>query len=121
MTLLEISATNKTPEINFNHLTGKLLIEGWSTPEDSFKFYEPVIAWLVEYEKNPATVTEFNIKLSYYNTSSSKWILEVFYFLERINRLHPVNVSWFYDDEDMLETGQDYSSMVSMPFKFIET
>lgn len=120
MNLLEITSTNKTPSIVFNHSTGSLLIEGWSTPEDSFKFYEPVINWLIEYEQNPATITEFNIKLSYYNTSSSKWILEIFYILEKINRVHAVKVNWYFDDEDMKETGEDYSSMVSMPFNFIE-
>ncbi|OFX22167.1 MAG: hypothetical protein A2033_14410 [Bacteroidetes bacterium GWA2_31_9] len=120
MNLLEISSTHKTPTISFNPNSGIFLIEGWSTPEDSFVFYEPVISWLTEYEKNPSEVTEFSVKLSYYNTSSSKWILEIFYILEKIHRMHSVKVNWYYDDEDMEETGQDYSSMVHIPFNFIE-
>jgi len=49
--------------------------------------------------------------------------LDVFKKLEAIQKVNQgVTVNWFYDedDEDMLEAGQDYESIIRIPFKMIE-
>lgn len=117
---LVIESTNKTPKVIFNFSDGEFSLIGWSTPEDSRKFYEPLLQVLNQYAENPSEKTIFNIDLEYYNTSSSKWLLEVFYFLDRLNNNNSVIVNWFYEDEDILETGHDYNSLVNVPFNFIE-
>ena len=64
-----------------------------------------------------------NIRLEYFNTSSSKCILDVFKKLEAIHKSrNEVEVNWFYeeDDEDMLEAGEDYESIIRVPFNMIE-
>ena len=64
-----------------------------------------------------------NIRLEYFNTSSSKCILDVFKKLEVIHKAkNEVEVNWYYeeDDEDMLEAGEDYESIIRVPFKMIE-
>ncbi len=64
-----------------------------------------------------------NVQLEYFNTSSSKCILDVFKRLESIvNNGHDVIINWHYeeDDEDMLEAGEDYQSIIKVPFKMIE-
>ena len=35
---------------------------------------------------------------------------------------NPVEVNWYYeeDDEDMFEAGEDYQSIIRVPFKMIE-
>ena len=71
----------------------------------------------------PLDKTVVNIRLEYFNTSSSKCILDVFKRLESIHRAkHDVEINWFYeeDDEDMLEAGEDYDSIIKVPFKMIE-
>ncbi len=64
-----------------------------------------------------------NIQLEYFNTSSSKCILDVFKKLEKINSGgSTVIINWHYeeDDEDMLEAGEDYEAIINVPFKMIE-
>ena len=64
-----------------------------------------------------------DIQLEYFNTSSSKCILDVFKKLEAINAgSSEVTINWYYeeDDEDMLEAGEDYQAIISVPFKMIE-
>lgn len=115
--------TQKTPSIEFDAKVGKIEIKGRSIPENSIEFYNPLIAWLEEYSGNAKPTTEVNIQLEYFNTSSSKCILDVFKKLEVVAKAgSDVNVNWFYeeDDEDMLEAGEDYQSIIKLPFKMIE-
>jgi len=63
------------------------------------------------------------VKLEYFNTSSSKCILDVFKKLEMIHKAkNDVEIKWYYeeDDEDMLEAGEDYESIIRVPFEMIE-
>jgi len=41
---------------------------------------------------------------------------------KRLENLSKVVIHWYYeqDDEDMLEAGEDYEAIVSVPFKMIE-
>lgn len=87
------------------------------------EFYKPLNEWLDQYMQVPLDKTVVNIRLEYFNTSSSKCILDVFKRLESIHRSkHDVEINWFYeeDDEDMLEAGEDYDSIIKVPFKMIE-
>jgi hypothetical protein len=63
------------------------------------------------------------VKLEYFNTSSSKCILDIFKRLQEIIKNGGnVDVTWMYekDDEDMMEAGQDYQTIVGIPFKMVE-
>ena len=64
-----------------------------------------------------------NIQLEYFNTSSSKCILDIFKKLELIYKKgSKVQINWYYeeDDEDMFEAGEDYQSIINIPFSMIE-
>jgi hypothetical protein len=68
-------------------------------------------------------VTEVDVKLEYFNTSSSKCILDLFKQLEKLNQQNTeVKINWYYeeDDEDMAEAGEDYDAIIDLPFKMIE-
>ena len=110
------------PVINFNYETGICEITGESFMEDTYKFYEPIISWLNEYikEKKPINL---NFKLTYFNTSSSKFILVILNTVKNyIKEGNKASVSWFYkkEDIDMLkeiiefkdETGLDINAIV---------
>jgi hypothetical protein len=122
--VLEIEGSNKTPYIRFDPETGVLEMKGRSIPENAVEFYKPLVDWLTEYAKNPKDKTVVNIQLEYFNTSSSKCILDVFKKLEEINKKEgkEVIVNWYYeeDDEDMLEAGEDYQSILKLPFRMVE-
>lgn len=120
---LKLEGSPKTPTIEFNSGSGYLLIRGRSIPENSIEFYKGLIESLEEYNSNPQKNTKVDIQLEYFNTSSSKCILDVFKKLESINSGNSeVVVNWYYeeDDEDMLEAGEDYQAIISIPFKMIE-
>jgi len=119
---LKLDATAKTPSIYFA-TSGKLELKGRSIPENSVEFYMPVKAWIDDYGKNPSAKTTIDIRLEYFNTSSSKCILDLFKKLEKMNgKGTEVIVNWYFgeDDEDMEEAGEDYQSIIELPFKLIE-
>ncbi len=120
MSNLIISDSIKTPTVLFD-ITGILEIKGKSIPENSLEFYRPVFEWLDIYSQSPAPKTELKISLEYFNTSSSKCLLDILRRLETINLSGKSNVKvlWFYDadDEDMMEAGEDYQALVKVPFE----
>lgn len=119
MQKLNINPGDKTPVIDFD-VNGKLIIGGKSIPENTPEFYQPVFDWLDEYSKSPAKITELNVHLEYFNTSSSKCLLDLFRKLEVLKESgkSEVSVIWIYEeeDEDMLEAGEDYKSLLSIDF-----
>ncbi len=121
---ISIEGTPKTPSIKFDANEGVVEIKGRSIPENSIEFYRPLVEWLDEYAKEPKPLTKVNVHLEYFNTSSSKCILDVFKKLEAIHKAqkNEVLINWYYeeDDEDMLEAGEDYESIIRVPFKMIE-
>lgn len=123
MESISIEGTPKTPVVNMDPENGVVDIKGRSIPENSIEFYKPIVDWLDEYGKGPKELTTVNIQLEYFNTSSSKCILDVFKKLETLKKeRNEVVINWYYeeDDEDMLEAGEDYESIIRVPFKMIE-
>lgn len=123
MESLSIEGTNKTPQVKLDPETGVIEIKGRSIPENSIEFYRPIVEWLDEYAKKPNNKTTVNVQLEYFNTSSSKCILDIFKKLESLKKNRSeVVINWYYeeDDEDMLESGEDYESIIRVPFKMIE-
>lgn len=82
---LIIEQTPKTPQIDFNCLTGELILYGKSIPENAAKVYEPVIVWLTQYILNARPTTNLRLNLEYFNTASSLWLAKIFKILIRIN------------------------------------
>ena len=121
---LLVEGTPKTPHINFIVDQGKLEISGRSIPENSIDFYQSVYSWIDEYAKQPKAKTTIKIQLEYFNTSSSKCVLDVFRKLEAIQKSgkSEVSVIWMYEeeDEDMMEAGDDYRAIVSLPFQIMK-
>jgi hypothetical protein len=109
----------KTPHILLDD-SGNIELKGKSIPENSVEFYKPVFDWLDQYSANPKPSTKVLVELEYFNTSSSKCILDVFRKLESLHKSgkSAVSISWLYDeeDEDMMETGEDYQTIVKVPF-----
>jgi hypothetical protein len=123
MEKIHYDGTPKTPGVEFDSDKGELRLKGRSIPENSIEFYKPLIEWLDEYVNKPQGKTTVNIQLEYFNTSSSKCLLDLFKKLEHLSKKgNEVIVNWYYeeDDEDMLEAGEDYQSIIGVPFKMIE-
>ncbi len=118
-----LDGSPKTPTVHFDGETGVLELRGRSIPENSIEFYKPLIDWIDQYARHPQPQTQLRVQLEYFNTSSSKCILDLFKKLENVRSSgNEVMVLWHYeaDDEDMLEAGEDYQAIISLPFKMIQ-
>ncbi len=114
-----LTGTPKTPTVELNASSGTLLLKGRSIPENSIEFYKPILAWIEQYSASAKEETTLQIQLEYFNTSSSKCLLDVFKRMETLQG--KVVIEWYYenDDEDMLEAGEDYEAIIHVPFKKI--
>ncbi|MGE0771431.1 MAG: DUF1987 domain-containing protein [Cyclobacteriaceae bacterium] len=117
MEILNLEGTEDTPKIILDKKNGIFEISGRSLPEDSAEFYKPVLDWIGQYAGDPNGNTEFVFKLEYFNTASSKLILDVLSALEDIKGM---KILWYFheDDEDMEEAGEEFSELVEIPFEF---
>ncbi len=124
MQAIRIEGTDDTPKVilDIESDEPKMEISGRSLPEDVVAFYDPILEWLDEYSESPLEKTVLDIKLEYFNTASSKLILDILLKLEDLAEDdHDVLVRWFYpdDDEDMEEAGEEYEDIVEVPFERI--
>jgi len=120
METIKIQGSEDTPKIILDATSEILEISGRSLPEDVSSFYEPVLNWLDEYAGQPNKKTVFNFKLTYFNTASSKLLLDILMRLEDLHEKgHEVLIRWHYpeDDEDMAEAGEEYADIVDVPFE----
>jgi hypothetical protein len=120
METIKIQGTEDTPKVILDKEKEIMEISGRSLPEDVASFYEPVLTWLDEYAQSPNKKTVFNFKLVYFNTASSKLLLDILMKLEEIHEAgHDVLIRWHFpeDDEDMEEAGEEYADIVDVPFE----
>ena len=111
-----------TPAVTLDSVKGVFEISGWSHPEDAIGLYAPVFAWLAEYQKSPVAQTDFHFKLQYYNTASAKQIFRLISALEEVAKNGKVTICWHHDEEDldMLASGERFSKMSTLPFRFMQ-
>lgn len=117
-----INETHKTPSINFEPNKGLIQIKGRSIPENAMKTFEPLVdKWIPDYLSNPASTTILDVELEFYNTSTSMWLLRLFKQLEDLYKTQQnVVINWYYSDDDMLESAEDYEEIIAIPFNKIE-
>ncbi len=119
---IKIEGQEDTPKIIFDPENDIFEVSGRSLPEDATLFYEPILEWLKEYAKTPIEKTEMHVKLNYFNTASSKLLLDLLMILEEMEEDNKeCLIKWFYEeeDEDMEEAGEEYSELVEVPFELI--
>jgi hypothetical protein len=122
MEVLEIQKTEDTPEIKLDPEKGHFEFQGKAFPDDAKAVFQPVVDWLEKYIENPKDKIKVDFKFTYFNTASSKMILEI---LDRLYKLQDkgteLSINWHYKevDEDMLDAGEEYSDIIELPFNFI--
>lgn len=123
METINIAATEDTPHVILDPVNNVYEISGRSIPEDVVVFYQPVMEWLEQLTEKPIENMLFSIKLEYFNTASSKLILDILLRLEDIfHNGTQLKVKWHYlsADTDMKEAGEEYSEIVGLPFELTE-
>jgi hypothetical protein len=121
---LFIEKTQSTPSVHFSAQSNLLRVAGESFPENSAKFYSPVIGWLREYlpalGAQPA-IAEFEI--IYFNSSTSKVFLTIFEMLEEaVKNGKDITVNWICDEknETAIECGDEFKEdLTELPFHIV--
>lgn len=119
MNVINIEPTEDTPKVQLDLANNALEFSGISIPEDAAQFYQPIMDWLDDFSKNPVNGSNFVFKLEYFNTASSKVILDILLKIDEINEdKNGLKVTWYFeeDDEDMEEAGEEYSELVEVDF-----
>jgi hypothetical protein len=118
---VSIQGTSETPEIKLDKNEGIIKFSGRSMPEDAKSFYNPLKQWIEQYSQNPKQGTKVIFAYEYFNTASSKMVMEVIECVKKIQEKDPdMVVEWHYmeDDDDMLEAGEDYSDITGIEFEY---
>jgi hypothetical protein len=119
---LRISPTKSSPEIILSP-DGIIKIMGRSIHENVAEFFESVEDWVADYIKVPADLTCVDMNLEYFNSASAKVFIHL---LEQIKHVSLKNkkfiFNWYYEDgdDDILERGEYFSSILDVPFNFIK-
>ena len=120
---LRISSTKNSPEIIMSP-DGTVKIRGRSIHENVADFFMPVENWISEYIESPAELTIVEMNLEYFNSASAKVFIHLLEMLKHVSLKNGKFIfNWYYEDgdEDILERGEYFSSVLDTPFNFIKT
>ena len=115
-----IKGTDKTPEVKFDFDNGELSIIGRSISENPISFYKKIEEYIIEYVKQPQPKTNIKVILEYFNTSTSKCLVEFFKLFEILpSQGKNILVEWYYeqDDDEIMDSGEDYKDIIDIPFE----
>lgn len=106
--------THRTPMIKGSFDTGKVQIIGRSLPEDAKDFYLPFRDWLLELFTSDVPGINVDLELEYFNTATSKIIVDILLKLDKLKASKKIVVTWTYDEDDieMEETGRDFEALL---------
>lgn len=110
------------PEVNFNSETGICELIGESYMEEAYKFYTPLINWLKEYTLELNKAVTLNLKLTYFNTNSSRLLLDLLDILKKSQQAgNEVEVNWYYeeDDPDVKDEVEDFEIETGLQIKMV--
>jgi len=102
---------------------GIIRIKGRSIHENVSDFFVPVETWVSEYTLNPAQLTTIDLNLEYCNSSSAKAMIQM---LQQVKAVTSKNksfvINWYYEegDDDILERGEYFASILDVPMNFIK-
>lgn len=123
MNELKLTATKNTPEVFLNP-DGIIRIKGRSIHENVNEFFSPIESWITSYIEAPAEMTKVDMALEYFNSASAKIFIHLLQKLTYVSLKNKRFVfNWYYEegDEDILERGEYFSTVLDVPFNFIKT
>ncbi|GJE15669.1 DUF1987 domain-containing protein [Methylobacterium marchantiae] len=126
MDRIQISATDRSPRVDFDFASGRFQLSGESYPEDAAAFFGPLLQSLRTYLAAAASEPiVFEVELAYFNSSSAKALMNLFMPLEdAAGEGRAVTIRWLFTkgDETIAEAGEDFASDFSHArFDLVET
>ncbi|HEY4798099.1 MAG TPA: DUF1987 domain-containing protein [Bacteroidia bacterium] len=133
MNALLIEPSDFSPKVVFDPAKNLFELSGESRPENTSKFYVPILEWLQQYQNvlywekdkfGQSQPKTFEFKLDYFNSTSAKFIMDVLMQLDKMAQDgFNIKAKWHYDkrDEDMKESGEEFSKLLKkLPIEFVE-
>ncbi len=120
---MKIAATESSPFIHFDPKSGIFQLKGKSFPENIVNFYKPVLDWLENYIKNPNDKTLFEFEVEYFNSASTRIIVEIILHLEELLKKNKeVEIKWISKKSDRLmkELGEEIKDLSHLEFEKIK-
>lgn len=121
MPALEIPMTSTSPLLRYDPDTTTLFMVGESYPENSFEFFDPVLTFIRD-TLSTCSVFNFDIDVSYMNSSSTKSVLDIFDLMEEAaEKGVSVTTIWRYDTDNprALELAEEFREEVTFPFNLV--
>ena len=118
-----IEPTSVTPYVRINSEEASIIFRGKSSPSNSLQFYHPIIEKIRTLFQDTTKTIHVDFSFRYFNTSSSKCLFDLFKTLKQLqNEGKDLAINWYYeeDDDDMMETGEDFADLLGLNFNFIE-
>lgn len=109
------------PAARFSKTEGTLSLKGRSLLESAEEVFDKMNQWYEEYTKDPQKETTLNIELEYFNSSTAKALIRFLMISKKLGDSSKLTINFYYDDENVLEYGRDFSEVLDIPFNFIET
>lgn len=129
METLHLDKTDTTPHLHFDVDSLEFFIEGECRPENVLTYFNPILTWMNRFRTWVSNLPEpvgkplhFHFKLEYYNSSSAKFLFNIFEKLKAFQEEGiAVKMHWYYDelDEDLLENGQEFEKILGFPFQYM--
>ena len=125
MNALIVEASDYSPKVILDPTQNIFEFSGESRPENTSKFYVPILQWLEEYQKvlvleqgplEQRAQRTFEFKFDYFHSTSAKFIMDVLMQLDDMAQQGcNIKIKWHYDkinNEDMKESGEKFSQLL---------
>lgn len=112
-------ATKTTPLTCVDYKTGRVMIKGRSSPENTMEFYDPFLEAIAVLGESDHQDIKASFKLIYFNTSSARCIYLIIKELKTLlEKGKNVRINWYAeeDDEDMIDTAEDFQDIIGIEF-----
>ena len=131
---LIIPKTDSTPSIRLDRQKNHIEFSGDSRPENAKLFYAPVFNWIEDYynhlyfleNQSSGNINKVTIdfKLEYFNSSSAKYIIDIFRAINKFSIDIPkieIVFNWFHDadDDDLLDAGKEFVKITGVNLNFV--
>jgi len=119
-----IKETLFTPSVKIINDEHRIIVSGQSRLEDPAPFFEEFMVLLDEKINEFKTYISIDFQISYLNSSSSKWLFHILKGIQsRFQGKKLITVNWYFeeDDDSILEAGEVFQSLLSLPFNVLES
>lgn len=109
------------PVMDLDISNGVFKFSGISNIENATSF-DATFDAIERYLQNPLEETNIICKFDYFNTATSRLLMEMFEIFEKsFNKGNNISVEWHYSEQDidMKDSGKLYEELCDLPFTFI--